>query len=376
MGRWNLAALDVQTRASPLAPAVNLAAARVSYDWTPRLRLGGIFTRGDPEGLRENSLIGFDAVWRTSRFRGDKNLLIGGWAAFTRGEPNPDYPEGNRAGWGFKVDYPNDLVDCSATFFQVGEALDPLLGFLPRPGVWHSINGCRLQPRPAREGSWSWIRQYFLRGYYERVVNYKGQVESWRYQWSPLGVQFDTGDEFKVEWTPRYEFLPVPFEIVPGLVIPPGPYRFDQWELDGQTSPQRALQLITENTVGGFYSGRLAQWTGQLRWASPRGRLQVGMAGEYNRGRLREADFLQRLWRLESTLAFNAYIVLTTLVQYDSESQNLGNNTRLRWTFRPGNDLFVVWNRGWQRLPQRPDEVIFAPTSETLAVKLRWTFRP
>lgn len=374
-GRWNLAALQVRTGATDLAPAVDLGAFRASYDLTSQFRVGTVVTHGDPEGRRENSLLGFDAVWRTSKFRGDKNLLIGGWTAVTRGDRRPGQ-SGSRCGWGFKVDYPNDLVDCSTTLYQVGPALDPALGFLPRPGVRRSVSGCRLQPRPARDGSFAWIRQYFLRGYYERIVNHLGQVESWRYQWSPLGVQFDSGDEFDIEWVPQYEFLPAPFAIAPGVVIPPGPYRFDQVELDGETSPHRPLQFTTENTVGGFYSGRLAQLSGQLRWTSPEGRAQIALGGEHNRVRLREGRFIQRLWRLESTLAWNAYIVLTTFVQYDSESRNLGMNTRLRWTFQPGNDLFIVWNRGWQQPVRSPRELALAPESEMLAVKLRWTFRP
>jgi len=374
-GRWNLAALDVQTRATDLAPGVNLGAARVSYDVTERFRVGALLTHGDPEGRRDNSLFGLDAVWRTSRFRGDKNLLIGAWTAFTRGDPSRERPAGSRSGWGFKLDYPNDLVDCSATLFQVGPALDPALGFLPRPGVRHSISSCRLQPRPARDGAWAWIRQYTVRGAYERVVNHLGQVESWRYQFSPLGIEFDSGERFKIEWGPRYEFLPVPFEVAPGVVIPPGPYRFDQIELDGQTSPHRPLYFVTENTLGTFYSGRLTQWSGQLRWTSPEGRAQLGLAAEHNRARLREGRFVQRLWRLDTALAWNAYWVLTSLVQYDSESRNLGANTRLRWTFRPGDDLFLVWNRGWRRWPRSPQEPVLAPESEMLAVKLRWTLR-
>jgi hypothetical protein len=291
-GRWNLAALDVQTRATDLAPGVNLGAARVSYDVTERFRVGALLTHGDPEGRRDNSLFGLDAVWRTSRFRGDKNLLIGAWTAFTRGDPSRERPAGSRSGWGFKLDYPNDLVDCSATLFQVGPALDPALGFLPRPGVRHSISSCRLQPRPARDGAWAWIRQYTVRGAYERVVNHLGQVESWRYQFSPLGIEFDSGERFKIEWGPRYEFLLVPFEVAPGVVIPPGPYRFDQIELDGQTSPHRPLYFVTENTLGTFYSGRLTQWSGQLRWTSPEGRAQLGLAAEHNRARLREGRFV------------------------------------------------------------------------------------
>src|SRR5437588_470476 len=127
-GKWNLAFLDVQTRetvvplqvvqdlglGSNVVPGTNLLASRVSYDVNDNLRLGSIVTHGDPEGLRQNTLGGLDAVWRTSKFRGDKNLLVGGWTAGTQG----DLPPGGRTAWGFKVDYPNDLLDCQISMDQ------------------------------------------------------------------------------------------------------------------------------------------------------------------------------------------------------------------------------------------------------------------
>jgi len=52
----------------------------------------------------------------------------------------------------------------------------------------------------------------------------------------------------------------------------------------------------------------------------------------------------------------------------------MGTNARLRWTIKPGNDLFIVWNRGWQRIVTDP-HVSITPESDLIAVKLRWTFR-
>jgi hypothetical protein len=67
--------------------------------------------------------------------------------------------------------------------------------------------------------------------------------------------------------------------------------------------------------------------------------------------------------------------VLTSFLQYDNASQNIGNNLRLRWTIQPGSDLFIVWNRGWKRMILTRDDLSIVPDSELLAVKLRWTFR-
>ena len=65
--------------------------------------------------------------------------------------------------------------------------------------------------------------------------------------------------------------------------------------------------------------------------------------------------------------------MLSSFIQYDTESQNVGTNTRLRWTIKPGNDLFIVWNRGWQRLILSETSIV--PQSDVIAIKLRWTFR-
>ena len=92
-------------------------------------------------------------------------------------------------------------------------------------------------------------------------------------------------------------------------------------------------------------------------------------------GHLPTGNFVQRLWSIRGAYAWNPNLVLSSFIQYDTASENVGTNTRLRWTIRPGNDLFIVWNRGWQRIITDP-QVSLIPESDLVAVKLRWTFRP
>jgi hypothetical protein len=85
IGRMNVGVLDVQTRdkyvtaLNTVVPGTNLFAGRVSYDVTPKFRAGMLLTNGSPDGIRQNTWTGFDAVWRTSEFMRNKNFLIGGW---------------------------------------------------------------------------------------------------------------------------------------------------------------------------------------------------------------------------------------------------------------------------------------------------------
>lgn len=372
VGKWNVAVLDVETRDSQFAPRTNLFAGRFSYDVSNELRIGTIVTHGDPYGVQDNSLAGFDAVWRTSKFLGNKNFLVGGWTAFSAG----NLPAGSRAGWGASFDFPNDLLDCSGAIDQFGEALDPVLGFLPRPGTRQYRAGCSLQPRPSKDGPLGWIRQEFFENEFTRVDNLKGITESWEYFMAPVNVRMESGDRFEFNWVPRYEYLPAPFEISPGIVLPMGAYRFTRWRLEGQTSEHRKLQAGSTTWFGSFYNGRLTQWQNYIKWTSPAGRWQASLSTENDFAHLKQGNFVQRLWQSQFAYALNPNVVLTSFIQYDTESQTVGSNTRLRWTFKPGNDLFIVWNRGWNHLILNPHELSLIPESELVAVKLRWTFRP
>jgi hypothetical protein len=385
VGKWNLALLDVQTREtfvspqivsdlslpSPRVPGTNLLAGRVSYDFNENLRIGTIFTNGDPAALRQNTLAGIDAIWHTSKFLGNKNLLLGAWSATTQGDVGP----GSKMGWGFKIDYPNDLLDCNFSINEYGEALEPLLGFLPRPGVRHTAAGCNYQPRPSKDGPFKWIRQEFFENQYSRYTDTKGIVESWEYFMAPVNVRFESGDRFEFNWDPHGETLLRPFEVAPGVIIPPGSYDFTRWRLEAQTSEHRPLQFGTTTWFGTFYNGHLTQWEEYLRWTSPKGRIQLDLDMENDFGHLPTGNFVQRLWSVRGAYAWNPNLVLSSFIQYDTASENVGTNTRLRWTIRPGNDLFIVWNRGWQRIVTDP-HVNLVPQSDLVAVKLRWTFRP
>jgi len=384
VGKWNIAVLDVQTREtiasnqvvqdlalpSAVVAGTNLLASRVSYDINDNLRVGTIITNGDPEALRQNTLVGFDAVWRTSKFRGDKNLQLGAWTATTQG----DVPHGNKTAWGARIDYPNDLLDCSAQTNQYGEAFDPLLGFLPRPGTRQTDVGCAFQPRPSKHGPFRWIRQEFFENEYSRVTDPQGILESWEYFMAPINVRLETGDRFELNWDPHGEILLAPFEVSPGVVIPVGSYQFNRWRAEAQTSPHRPFRFGNTTWFGEFYDGHLFQQENYVKWTSSKGRLQLGVDMENDFAHMPEGNFQQKLWQFQGAYAWSPNLIFTTFIQYDTDSNSVGTNNRLRWTIKPGNDLFVIWNRNWQKLVTRPN-LTLVPESDLIAIKLRWTFR-
>ena len=93
-------------------------------------------------------------------------------------------------------------------------------------------------------------------------------------------------------------------------------------------------------------------------------------------GRLAEGNFTQQVvgtrvrLNVSSDLQFNSYL------QYDNGTDSFGTNTRVRWTFSPMGELFVVYNHNLRELirsPGVPREWRF--DSNQLLVKLQYAFR-
>jgi len=368
-GQFGVGVLDTQLRSDGEAEPANLFAGRITYDHGENWQFGAIGTNGNPDGVTSNSLVGVDAIYRTSRFRQDKNFQVGTWFARSGG----DLPEGSRNGWGFKIDYPNDLWDLFLVTNQFGDALDPALGFLPRPGTRQYRTGGAWQPRP-QGGAFDWARQFFFELVYERVDDLDGRNQSWEVFTAPFNVETESGWHLEANYDPQSETLAEPFEIADGIVIPAGRYRFDRYRIEAESPLALPWQVGTEVWFGGFYGGRMTQVLTWLGLTSFCGHLQQTLELENDFGDLPQGRFIQRLWQYRCTYAWNPDLVLSSYFQYDTESRGLGMNTRLVWTFKPGNDLFVVWNRDWEH-PLGSDPWELSRRGDQVAVKLRLTFR-
>ncbi|NOZ12197.1 MAG: carbohydrate binding family 9 domain-containing protein [Acidobacteria bacterium] len=368
-GPWSMAMLDVQTRDSDSVPATNMFAGRLTYDVNSHLRIGTIMTNGNPDGISDNTMAGVDALWTTSTFRGNKNFSIGGWFAGTSG----DLEAGRKSGWGFKVDYPNDLWDMSITYKEFGDAMDPGLGFLPRPGTRQLSLGMAYQPRPGgRLGNW--VRQMFFESYFRYVESLKGVTESWRLFTAPFNVDTQSGAHFEFNIAPQYEFLYEPFEISDGVFIPAGGYHFLRFRVELESPRSNPFVIGTSTWFGEFYTGRLTQARAYLHWSGTGGHLHMELQTEHDYGYLPQGNFVERLWQFKLVYAFTPDLVLSSYTQYDNSSREIGVNNRLRWTIAPGRDIFLVWNYGWEQPLYRPLSRSI-PLSNQIALKCRWTWR-
>ena len=94
---------------------------------------------------------------------------------------------------------------------------------------------------------------------------------------------------------------------------------------------------------GDFYDGTLDQVEARIQ-VRPSELVIFDLTATRNIGELKAGDFDQQVYGIRALANISPDLQLTSFVQYDDESKEVGTNTRLRWTFHPLGDLFVVYN--------------------------------
>jgi hypothetical protein len=158
------------------------------------------------------------------------------------------------------------------------------------------------------------------------------------------------------------------------VTYPVGSYDFQRYGLVLQTSPQRPIQFTSQSFIGGYYSGHLFHQTNSLTWTPLHGKVEAGITADNYFGHSQQGNLVEKLWQFKGALSWSPNLSLSTFVQYDNISFGLSSNTRLRWTFRPGDDFYVIWDRTWVRDAARSG-INIDPEAESVTAKIRWTFR-
>jgi hypothetical protein len=384
VGKWSIGLTDAQTRTAwiPLivqqalglpsaeVKGTNLLASRLAYDFDQHLRVGTVLTHGDPEVLTSNTLAGLDAVWHTSSFMGHRTLELGGWGATTQG----NVPIGKREGWGYRVDYPNDLVNCAAGDNHYGDGFSPLLGFIPRPASDQVTGNCSYRPRPSPTGPFRAIRQASYDAFFTRVTDTSGNLQSEELDVNPIHWMMNSGESLQIGAILRHETLKTPFAIVPTVSYPDGTYDFARLSINYNTSLQRQFWVAGQTYAGDYYRGDMFHQYIGFGWSPLHGRTEMSVATDNYFGHTPHGNFVEKLWQFNGAVYWSPDLSASTFVQYDNISFALSTNSRLRWTIKPGNDFYVIWDRSWQRNISAPG-LSLGPSAESLTAKIQWTLR-
>jgi len=362
VGNTNFGGLVTRTGSvDGLVGATTMGAFCVQQNVLEESTAGVIATVGDPEGRMDSYLFGTDFTFQTSRFAGDKNFLVGVWGLFTGREGLT----GDRTAFGGKIDYPNDTWDLALIFQRIGDGFDPSMGFVPRRGIYQMAGRATWVVRPA----WPWLRRIVNELFPSLVLDLDGDWESYRVFTAPLNWHFEGGERLELNVVPEGERLVDSFEIADGVEIQPGSYHWVRYRLEAGLSPSAKVSPHATLWFGPFYDGSLEQLNLRLRInPAPIATFELSMTR--NTGRLPAGDFTQEVYGGRVRLNLSPDLEVSSFIQYDNESREVGANTRLRWTFDPFGDLFVIYNHNIRDLTDR-----WALTSNQLLIKFQYAFR-
>jgi hypothetical protein len=109
--------------------------------------------------------------------------------------------------------------------------------------------------------------------------------------------------------------------------------------------PQRKVSGFFMAGGGQFLDGTRTQvgYRGRIE-LTPQLGIEPGVS--LNWVELVEGSFLAKLLTARVNFSLSPRSAFSALVQYNSEGSAVGANVRYRWEFRPGSDLFVVYNEG------------------------------
>lgn len=338
-GAWNLGLLTVGTEAvaagaRPATAATQHSVFRLKRNLGERSSVGMIYTELDPRGGATNQLYGVDLDYKPTR---QSAFYLFGAATEEDGQ------DGDTGALGTGYSYTSRSIRANFDLMESQADFDPGSGFLLRRDFRRYNPRIRWEPRINR----GVVRSVTLEAeldYFERES--LGQVESRKLLLAPIGVRTTGDDRFRLAFVDEVEQLFEPFEIRPGIVIPAGLYRFNSIFLRGFSNQGRRLAWRGNINVGEFLSGdrRSIVLSNFVRLSR---HLLTEFQWNYNDVTLPQGDFTATIYTVRLDAAFSPDLRLNTLAQYNEAAQLAGVNVRFNWIYKPGANLFVVYNHNW-----------------------------
>src|SRR5581483_234522 len=358
----DLGVMDVRTREIGPNPSANYTVARIKRPLMRGSYIGMI--AADKESANP-----FDPYNRSGGV--DAKLLLFGNLNL-RGYYAKTWTQGLRvdnSAFGGRLTYANNWFNIYAGHGVTNRNFNPEMGFVTRIDDQPTILQVNLTPRPHALN----IREVDIGGFWGHDPNTANHLLSQEVT-SSVRVLFNNGAEF--DFTPAdivYQNLLGPLHLYQDVSIPAGNYRFDSHQVAYTSAGDRRVTYTGSFQWGDYYTGTLktAGVTAQYR---PNAHLALAINNTLNMFRLTERNFNIELAGLQVSYAFTRFLNLTTFLQADTAQIKAASaNVRLRYTFRPDSDLYLIYNLGtrFQSLvPGNPLPV----REEKLALKVTYSW--
>ncbi|MDQ6890198.1 MAG: hypothetical protein M3Z56_07980 [Bacteroidota bacterium] len=196
------------------------------------------------------------------------------------------------------------------------------------------------------------------------------ELESWTNQVRPFGFILKTGDFFQVNLLQSYDRLDNKFDLTDSAIIPIGKYHMHNTEFQLGSYQRRRLWTQLLYNYGTFYTG-IIQTFGTQIGINISSHFNLNTTYTYNSINLPNSHVRSNELAQHINYAFTTKLDIALFAQWNSLNDFLFGNLRLHWIPKIGTDLYVVYNRGYERLKKLD---LLKPQTSTGIAKLVWRF--
>ena len=363
-----------------VVPTEQFTAGRIKRRIFEQSSFGAIYTRRstaqDESGFTPEigHTAGVDLQLSTRRFLGENNAEFSTFAVWNSNpEPTEDPSLGDLSARGFRFNFPNTVWSGHLSYRELGSEYRPTLGFVTRRDFRRVEPRINYSPRPE---SIDWIRSLNFHAQFRNQTQLgTGILEEREWDFTLLGVRFQSGDNFSFNAKRTYEFLDFAYEVSDSILIEPGEYTNWEYSLRGGTAGQRRVSLFGGITRSGFWNGNRTGYGGRITFR-PNPGISIGTNIQLNKVTLPQGNFDANLYEIETDWSPNPWMSATGQVRYDDQTGLVGLFARMRWIVNPGNDLYLVYTQNWQNLGANIlDDRDLITLSRGGSVKMNYVYR-
>jgi hypothetical protein len=238
------------------------------------------------------------------------------------------------------------------------------MGFVPRIDIRNTRATAGWTPRPR----WRGVRQLQLEAAADYFENHAGRVESRNYDVSAV-LQRQDSSSIRATVTRDFDFLPSPFQVA-GTRLPAGGYEWDTLSTGFNTNQSRRLYGGATLELGGYYGGDKQTLRSNLSFLVGKTLL---FEPNYTRNRITlpgRSVYVTNVVNFRVSHSFSPDVYWKAFLQYNDERRTANLNLLFWYVYRPGSDLYVVYNNGWDT--DRPGAPALAVRDQRLTVKLTY----
>lgn len=326
-------------------PGSNYTVFRAKRNVLARSNVGMFVSNRQASSGNYNRVIGADAnftVFRNTDLQG----FIG--RSITPGR------EGNDMVGRAKFNWITDLYEVFVEHLYIGPEFQHDVGFVRRSDIQRTDLTGVWEPRPGRFN----IRNLVFRGQVIYLTDIQRTLLT-REQIFATTVRFQNDDVARASVVDTFDRVQRSFEIADGVVVPAGDYRFVESWVEGEGGGKRALLGKLRVGTGDFYGGERHFLRFTPAWR-PSQYVSFETSYEYNDVTLPQGAFTTHLVNARMNVNLSNRWLTTTLFQHDSASNRDLIYLRVNYIYRPGDDVFVVFNQseGGFGAGSRPDRSV------------------